>query len=181
MFTHSDDLILQYGPVWHGTAIGWKKSIEKYITKLPIISDRFCGVKYVDTSTNISSIAYTAYLPTSWQDEEFLEILSLLDSDISKNNTENSMIILGTDSNVTSKSTKRRREAIQKFLETFSFNSILASEEPTFHHSNQTAESQIDHVYFFIPESSSMKMTFKDHLCLKEEPSNISSQLLKSK
>ena len=28
MFTATEDLILQSGPVWHGTALGWRKSIE---------------------------------------------------------------------------------------------------------------------------------------------------------
>ena len=77
MFTPTEDLILQSGPVWHGTALGWNKSIDKFITHFPIVSNRFCGVKYVDSSTETSVIAYTAYLPTSGQDDEFLEILSL--------------------------------------------------------------------------------------------------------
>ena len=81
MFIPVEDLLLKSGPVWHGTAIGWKKSIDKDITKLPIISERFCGVKYVDKSTDISIILYTIYLPTSGQDEEFLEIISSLSFD----------------------------------------------------------------------------------------------------
>ena len=93
MFTPTEDLILQSGPVWHGTAIGWKKSVEKCITKLNIVSDRFCGVKYVDTETNTSVIAYTAYLPTSGQDEQFMDVLSLLSFDIIQNNTENSVLL----------------------------------------------------------------------------------------
>ena len=82
MFTATEDLILQSGPVWHGTALVWKKTLEKFVTKLPLISERFCGVKYVDTSVDTNIIAYTAYLPTSGKDEEFLEILSLLSFDI---------------------------------------------------------------------------------------------------
>ena len=124
MFTPVDDLILQQGPVWHGTALGWKQSLDKFITKLPEISDRFCGIRYSDPSTNTTIIAYTAYFPTSGQDEEFLEVLSLLDNDIATNHTENTVIILGTDSNVSSKSTNRRSEALQKFLKTFSSNSV---------------------------------------------------------
>ena len=34
MFTPIDDLILQPGPAWHGIALGWKKSLEQFITKL---------------------------------------------------------------------------------------------------------------------------------------------------
>ena len=116
MFTPTEDLILQSGPVWHGTAIGWKKSVEKCITKLNIVSDRFCGVKYVDTETKTSVIAYTAYLPTSGQDEQFMDVLSLLSFDIIQNNTENSVLIIGTDSNVSSKSTRRRIGAMERFI-----------------------------------------------------------------
>ena len=42
MFTHTEDLLLQADPVWHGTAIGWSMSIDKCVIRLPIISDRFC-------------------------------------------------------------------------------------------------------------------------------------------
>ena len=95
MFISPEDLILQSGPVWHGTTLGWKKSIEKSISKLDIVSDRFCGVKYVDTVTKTSVIAYTAYLPTSGQDDLFIEVLSQLSFDIVQNNTENSVLMIG--------------------------------------------------------------------------------------
>ena len=100
MFTPAEDLVLQSGPVWHGTALGWKKSADKLITKLPIISDRFCGVNYVDKGVGIDMIAFTAYLPTSGKDEEFLEILSMLSFDIAQHKTDDSIILIGTDSNV---------------------------------------------------------------------------------
>ena len=87
IFIAPEDLIFKSGPTWHGAALGWKKSLEKSITKLPVICERFCGVKYVDFSSNVDIIAYTAYLPTSGQDDDFLEILSILGSDITKHNT----------------------------------------------------------------------------------------------
>ena len=152
-----------------------KKSIDKDITELPIISERFCGVKYVDKRTDISVILYTIYLPTSSQDEEFLEIISLLSFDIDQNNTDNSVIILGTDSNVSSKSSKRRLESMKNFLSIFSMSTILTNDQPTFHHNNQTSVSQIDHIYFFVPEQSDVNVRLKKHLCLKDDPSNISS------
>ena len=64
---------------------------------------------------------------------------------------------------------------MKKFLDSFSLNSILINEEATFHHNNQTSESQIDHVYYFIPEKSKFKIHLKEHICLKDEPSNFSS------
>ena len=42
------------------SAIGWDESIDKHISKLPVISERFCGVSYSDKQTSI--IAYTAYM-----------------------------------------------------------------------------------------------------------------------
>ena len=175
MFTPIEDLILQSGPVWHGTAIGWNKSLEKSIEKLPTISERFCGVKYVEKHSDTNIIAYTAYLPTSGQDEEFLEVLSQLNSDIVLHNTNDSVIIIGTDSNVSIKSSKRRYEAMQHFLEYFSLKTILMSENPTFHHNNQTSESQVDHILIFIPDKSKVRIKFKAQLCLKDDSSNISS------
>lgn len=69
MFTRTEDKMLQSGPTWHGSAIGLDESIDKHISKIPILSERFCGVSYSDKQTSI--IAYTAYLPTSGQDDEF--------------------------------------------------------------------------------------------------------------
>ena len=70
------------GPTWHGTAIGWKLMIDRYITRIPIISERFSGVKYMDGQTNM--IIYSVYLPMCGQDEDYLEVLSLLSSEITE-------------------------------------------------------------------------------------------------
>ena len=40
---------------------------------------------------------------------------------------------------------------------------------------NQTSESQIDHILIFIPEKSNLEVKFKEQLCLKDDPSNLSS------
>ena len=175
IFIAPEDLIFKSGPTWHGAALGWKKSLEKSITKLPVISERFCGVKYVDLSSNVDIIAYTAYLPTSGQDDDFLEILSILSSDITKHNTNNSVVIIGTDSNVSRKSSRRRFSAMKEFLRLFSLATILPDDTPTFHHNNNTSESQVDHIYVHIPEDCHVKIRFKDQLCLNEDSSNISS------
>ena len=53
MFSSPEDLILQSGPTWHGTALGWSSSIDTNITKLAIVSDRFYGVRYLDIANNI--------------------------------------------------------------------------------------------------------------------------------
>ena len=33
MFDHEEDTALKQGPVWHGTALGWKKSIDQNIIR----------------------------------------------------------------------------------------------------------------------------------------------------
>ena len=175
MFTDPEDVILQSGPVWHGTAIGWNKSISKYITRLPIISDRFCGVKYKHPSLSAPIITYCAYLPTAGQDDHFAEVLDMLKHDITQNMIENAIVIIGSDSNVSNKSTNRRRRSMEHFLNEFPLNPVLKNEIPTFHHNNMTSESQIDNIFFYIPEKSKVEIRLKNHLCLKNDAANLSS------
>ena len=80
MFTPVEDLMLTPGTAWQGTAIGWSVEIDKFVTKLPIISERFCGISYKNQADHI--LSYTAYLPTSGNDDFFLEVLDQVYSDI---------------------------------------------------------------------------------------------------
>ena len=61
------------------------------------------------------------------------------------------------------------------FLNTFSLKSIHVSDQPTFHHNNQISETQIDHILYFIPQSSKVEVRFKDIFCKINNPSNLSS------
>ena len=107
MFLAPEDIILQSEPVWHATALGWPASVDTFITKLPVISERFRGVHYQDIQNNIDILSYCAYLPTAGQDDLYTEILSLLTLDLSNHkNNKNSSIIIGMDSNCNIKSTK---------------------------------------------------------------------------
>jgi hypothetical protein len=175
MFCPPEDLILQSGPVWHGTALGWSSSIDTFITKIPVVSDRFCGVQYLDIVNNIDILSYCAYLPTSGQDDEFTEILSLLTLDLSSNRCGKSTILIGLDSNQSKKSTNRRSEAMLDFMTLFSFKSLHIDDQATFHHNNQMSESQIDDILCFIPEETKIDVRFKDILCQKINSSNLSS------
>ena len=170
MFTPPEEKMLESGPTWHGTALGWAKEIDKYISRVPIISERFCGVKYSDKVTNI--LSYTAYLPTSGQDNGFLEVLSQLTYDIKDNISKDSIILIGLDSNQSDKSSSRRTDAMNRFKSQFLLKSILLSNEPTFHHNNQTSVSQIDHILYFVPETSIVNVKLKRHLCKLENFSN---------
>ena len=175
MFSPPEDLALQAGPTWHGTALGWPSSIDTYVSKLPIVSERFCGVQYLDIANNIDILSYCAYLPTSGQDDEFNEVLSLLTLDLLTNRRESSTIIIGLDSNQSSKSTNRRTESMMQFMNIFLFQSLHVDDCPTFHHNNQISESQIDHILCYIPEKTKQEIKHKDILCQKNNSSNLSS------
>ena len=177
MFLPSEDVILQRGPTWHGTAIAWNNKVDSKIKSIPVISERFCGVIYQDCDIRV--IAYSAYLPTSGQDEDFLEIVSLLTQDILNNieNKEKCIIIIGLDSNQSEKSTQRRSNAMKSFMSDFSLISILPDEKPTFHHNNQISVSQIDDILYFIPDlrQDTIKLNFSDQLCKLDNPENLSA------
>ena len=110
------------GPTCHGAAVGWQLNIDKYFDRIPIISERFSGVKYVDRQTNI--LTYSVYLPMCGQDDEYLEVLSLLSYDIRNNRTGNSSILICLDANQSEKSSRRRTEAMEEFCELFSLKRV---------------------------------------------------------
>ena len=114
IFTPAEDKMLEGGPTWHGAAIGWHESIAKFITKIPIISERFSGVKYSEGQVNI--LAYSAYLPTHGKDEEYMEVLSQLSYDIRNNLSENTCILIGLDTNQSEKSSIRRTNAMNNLF-----------------------------------------------------------------
>ena len=61
---------------------------------------------------------------------------------------------------------------VKKFIQEFSFSSILNNyEKPTFHHYNGN-ESIIDHIYYF---SVNSEASLKHHLCKNENPENLST------
>ena len=154
---------------WHGTAIGWHSSADSKITKIPVVSERFCGVVYQEAKTKL--VAYTAYLPTSGRDDEFLETISQLTIDLLTNIEDRSRcaILIGLDSNQSEKSSSRRKKSMESFMTDFSLKSILLDDTPTFHHNNQISESQIDHILIYLPEScSDISVPFSEHLCKKE-------------
>ena len=44
MFTPEEELMLTPGTAWQGTTIGWSSKLDRFVTKLPVICDRFCGI-----------------------------------------------------------------------------------------------------------------------------------------
>ena len=101
------------------------------MSKIPVISERFCGVKYQDNATNTSIVAYSAYLPTSGLDDEFLETLAQLSYDLQNNVNEKSSILIGLDSNQSEKSSRRRTKAMEQFSAHFSLKTLLIGDHNT--------------------------------------------------
>ena len=168
-FTPPEDIILNTGPTWHGTALGWHSSVNSFVTKLPIVSTRFCGVKL--NHNHLDILSYSVYLPTAGQDDDFLEEISILSNDLTQYSTLNTIIIIGMDSNFSLKSTNRRQNSFKTFVNQFSLETILSGDTPTFHHNNGTSESQIDHIMTNKPEV----VTFSMQICKIDEPANLSS------
>ena len=143
-FISPEDVLKISGPTWHGTALGWHSSLQNKISKIPVVSTRFCGVRLEVNDQSI--LAYTAYLPTSGKDLEFLEEIDKFIYDIQQNATSSSSIIIGMDANVSGKSSDRRRKAFESLLQTFNLESIFGTNIHTFHHNNGISESQIDYI-----------------------------------
>ena len=128
-FLPPEDIMLKTGPVWHGTALGWHSTFASNISKFPTVSTRFCGIKL--KTEHIDIIAYTVYLPTMGQDDDFLEEISMLAHDISNHATPESTIIIGIDANTSIKSSTRRQEAFTTFKSEFMLKTILPGDDPT--------------------------------------------------
>ena len=57
MFSNPEERMLESGPTWHGTAVLWPEKMSKYVTQMPIINDRFCGIRYIDKKRSINILA----------------------------------------------------------------------------------------------------------------------------
>ena len=88
-----------------------------------------------------------------------------------KHVSQSSVLIIGTDSNTSEKSSSRRQLAFSTFTSDFNLQTILQDKEPTFHHNNGSSESQIDHIFTNKPEI----VSFLRQLCKLDEPTNLSS------
>ena len=143
-FLPPEDILLKSGPTCNGTAIGWHSSFSSSINQLPTISTRFCDVKF--NNNNLEIIAYTVYLPTAGQDDDFTEEISFLTNDLLLHSSSSSIFIIGIDANCSEKSSLRRQEVFASFTEKFSLKTLLPGKEPTFHHNNGLSETQTDHI-----------------------------------
>ena len=74
--------LIQPVPVWHGTAIGWPSSVDRHVSSLTVVNERFCGIQYKDSQHDITILAYSVYLPTAGKDSVFMEVLSALSCEV---------------------------------------------------------------------------------------------------
>ena len=168
MFIPNEDKLMQSGPVWHGAAIGWHTELDAEVMPLPAFSNRFMGVKLETHDGSI--LAISLYAPTSGQDDEYLECLDDLTVYIQSHMAGNNEIVIGTDANCCSKSTKRRKMAWESFCKKFNLE-VHSNGIPTFHHHNGSSESCID---FFL-SSKSLRLTDMSQVCTLETTLNLSS------
>ena len=110
------------------------------------------------------------YAPISGHDDDFIEALSELTYFLNSNTDANDQIFIGTDSNVSKKSSTRRQYAWDEFC---SSNHLVCHRppEPTFHHHNGLSESCLD---MFIA-SSCLQLHNIYQICTLNEPLNLSS------
>ena len=169
LFVSPEDILKTKGPTWHGTALAWHNSVTNYVTKLPLVSSRFCGIRLF--KDNIDILAFTVYLPTSGKDQEYLEEIDLLSHNIQEHCSASSLILIGIDANVSEKSNERRKNAFNKLQETFQLKTILPGTQPTFHHNNGSSESQIDHIL----TNDKRMVSFYEQRCKYFDSENLSS------
>ena len=117
----------------------------------------------------------SAYLATSGRDDEYIDVIDQLSVFVTDNLEAEEALIIGLDTNESEKSTRRRREAMSKFCNMFSLQSITPEHMNTFHHNNHTSSSRIDHILYFIPQAKNINIEFLENLCKLNNASNLSS------
>ena len=128
---------------WHGAALAWHTDLSPLVSQIPVTYDRINAIS-IAFSSKCRILAISLYAPTAGKDDEFLECIDFLTEFISNNIKAHPTVIIGTDSNCSSKSSKRRLLAWSRLCDQFSL-SISSTETPTFHHHNGSSESCIDY------------------------------------
>ena len=168
MFEHPEDILATHSHVWHGVAIGWRRDLNSIITCLETSHERIAGAK-VELKTG-SLLILSLYAPTSGQDEEFLETVSHLSDFISRHSSPGDKILIGADSNCSTKSSTRRQKAWDNFCSKFELQTHR-SHLPSFHHHNGLSETFID----VFAASATLKMGEVLQYCTLDSPQNLSS------
>ena len=114
-----------------GTMILWKRTLDKYVTALPILTSSFLPILFSPPGSP-PSVHISLYLPTLGREAEFVEEISKLTvflEDHLENNQEHIVYIRG-DSNV-NKNHKDRMRIMRHFMNTLN---LMPVPVPTYHH-----------------------------------------------
>ena len=141
MFSHPEDLLGKPGHVWHGVAVGWRNDINAYVSPIESSCDRISGVKMSLNENSLLLLSY--YAPTAGQDCDFIDSICSLSELLLQHLLPGDQIMIGADSNCSSKSSLRRQEAWNNFCKRYQLTNHL-SPDPSFHHHNGQSESFID-------------------------------------
>ena len=169
-YTPPEDRLSTPDHTWHGAAIMWHESLNSNVLNITNTHDRFSGIQLTFQGQLI--LAISLYLPTSGQDDQFLECLGELSNFIVENSSDIGTILIGTDSNCSDKSSRRRLQGFQKFCEDHQLLKVSHS-GPTFHHHNGLSSSNID--CFLISLNRAPRLTAVSTQCTEENPQNMSS------
>ena len=170
MFEQVEDQLNASGHVWHGTAVVWHCKLNAQVKPVKVVHTRFAGIK-IQTSTS-TILAISLYLPTSGQDEEFLDCISSLSNYILENTGSRDEVLIGTDTNCSKKSTMQRKKLYKDFCCELGLVEV-GSKVPTFHHNNLVSTSNIDR--FLVTKTLADKLRPVLVECTLEFPMNFSS------
>ena len=117
-----------------------------------------------------SLILISLYAPTSGKDEDYLETMSILAEFLRTNSSQGDQVLIGADTNCSTKSTSRRQLAWKQFCQVNSL-AIHSPQFPTFHHHNGSSNSHID----TFAASSTLELGDTVQYCTIDTPNNLSS------
>ena len=170
MFKPPEDLLCSTDHTWHGAAVMWHVSLDSGISRLKTTNTRFTAIRI--TIQGKGFLAISVYFPTAGKDDEYLECCSDLTNFVLSNLKENNVVLIGTDTNCSEKSSKRRKQALAALCQELSLERFSTS-SPTFHHHNGSSESNID--CFLISRFYATKLSQLTSHCTLDNPDNLSS------
>ena len=128
MFSSNEDKILKPGQVWHGVAVGWHDDVHADFEYIPSNNTRFVGIRITLKTGRILSISL--YAPTSGKDDDFLECITDLTEYILSNISAGDRVLIGTDSNCSTKSTQEDSSAGELSVIHFLFSHTQLDPQP---------------------------------------------------
>ena len=170
MFTPPEDLLSRPDHPWHGAAIMWHSSLDSSSIGLKTTSSRFSSLRVRVQEQKF--LAISVYFPTSGKDDEYLEVASDLTNFVLDNKREDEVLLLGADTNCSTKSSQRRIQAYNRMQRDLNLVSV-SPYQPTFHHHNGSSESNIDS--FLVSKVYSSKLSNPRTLCTLDNPENLSA------